>query len=133
MPVDYSKYPKDWKSKIRPDILRRAKNKCENCGVENYTLRDGSKIVLTISHTDHDISNNDYSNLMALCQRCHIRHDKHLHYCNSQVNLIKKLDLRNTNPMRLELLLTSIENYINAIEDKLQKNAMVRIFLQKEK
>ncbi len=33
------------------------------------------RVVLTVSHTDHDTSNNDYSNLKALCQRCHLRHD----------------------------------------------------------
>jgi len=36
MPIDYSKYPKDWKTRIRPDIIRRAKNRCEFCLVENY-------------------------------------------------------------------------------------------------
>lgn len=33
------------------------------------------RIVLTISHTDHDPANNDPANLRALCQRCHNRHD----------------------------------------------------------
>jgi hypothetical protein len=33
------------------------------------------KVVLTIAHMDHDISNNDMENLKALCQRCHNRHD----------------------------------------------------------
>ena len=32
-------------------------------------------VVLTISHTDHDPTNNDPGNLRALCQRCHNRHD----------------------------------------------------------
>ena len=36
MPIDYKKYPKNWKSEIRPQILERAKNKCEFCGVENH-------------------------------------------------------------------------------------------------
>lgn len=100
MPCDYSKYPVDWKTIIRPDILKRAKNCCENCGVENgrlirrfgdnweywpegmqseaYSLEGykSVKIILTISHQDHDISNNDYSNLKALCQKCHNNHDK---------------------------------------------------------
>lgn len=120
MPVDYKKYPKNWKTEIRPDILKRAKNKCEICGVKNneygyrdplgkfYTVqetmdmlentgydifsdvlsnqnfKDGNpkppiRIVLTISHTDHDITNNDYSNLKALCQKCHLNHDKDHH------------------------------------------------------
>lgn len=35
MPIDYSKYPKDWKSGIVPRILYRANNCCENCRLEN--------------------------------------------------------------------------------------------------
>ena len=34
MPIDYSKYPADWKQ-IRARILERAGNKCEWCGVPN--------------------------------------------------------------------------------------------------
>ena len=122
MPIDYSKYPNDWKTRIRPDILKRAKDRCEFCLVENkagvfrgildgvavyqkwdgsvYDAKDGSmilidregayayiesstgdpnqvaiKVVLTIAHLDHDVNNNCYSNLAALCQRCHNRHD----------------------------------------------------------
>ena len=33
------------------------------------------KIVLTVAHLDHDTTNNDDSNLKALCQRCHNRYD----------------------------------------------------------
>lgn len=29
------------------------------------------KVVLTIAHLDHDITNNEDSNLKALCQKCH--------------------------------------------------------------
>ena len=35
MPIDYSKYPKDWKTVIVPAILKRANNKCEVCGLKN--------------------------------------------------------------------------------------------------
>jgi len=35
MPCDYSKYPPNWKTEIRPRILKRAGNCCEKCGVEN--------------------------------------------------------------------------------------------------
>ncbi len=126
MPIDYKKYPKDWKTKIRPDILKRAEDKCEECGIDNYLLicrgvydgldayqivdcgeRDSQifnaedstylgsdyyldsdnnkiiKVVLTIAHLDHDISNNDYSNLKAMCQRCHLNYDKKHHIKNS--------------------------------------------------
>jgi len=35
MPIDYSKYPKNWKSEIVPRILERANHKCEFCSIEN--------------------------------------------------------------------------------------------------
>ena len=37
MPCDYNKYHPEWKTKIRPDILERANNSCEICGLKNYT------------------------------------------------------------------------------------------------
>ena len=110
MPIDYKKYPKNWKTEIRPAIMRRARYRCEFCGVNNYAvvcktqkcngeiveMFEGSSyqeskqiadeynhiliehhyvIVLTIAHLDHNINNNDPSNLRALCQRCHLRYD----------------------------------------------------------
>lgn len=33
-------------------------------------------VVLATAHLDHDPTNNDAANLAALCQRCHILHDK---------------------------------------------------------
>ncbi len=117
MPIDYKKYPANWKTEIRPAILKRAGNKCEQCRVPNHSLicrgiwgnkpvwqnDDGQihcaetgqymassyvgdvwqtvkqplvKIVLTIAHLDHDLTNNHYSNLKALCQRCHLKHER---------------------------------------------------------
>lgn len=35
MPIDYSKYPPNWKSEIVPRILDRAGHRCEWCGLEN--------------------------------------------------------------------------------------------------
>ena len=35
MPIDYSRYPLDWKTEIVPRILTRADHKCEFCGLEN--------------------------------------------------------------------------------------------------
>lgn len=99
MPINYKNYPPNWKDEIRPDILRRDGNKCKFCGLKNrlvgyrdqnsnfiecdafmqeWAKRHGLKvftIVLTIAHLDQDRTNNDYSNLAALCQRCHLRHD----------------------------------------------------------
>jgi 5-methylcytosine-specific restriction endonuclease McrA len=36
-----------------------------------------TKICLSVAHLDHNESNNDYSNLKCLCQRCHLLYDKH--------------------------------------------------------
>jgi hypothetical protein len=36
MPIDYKKYPPNWKTEIRPRILQRAENRCEKCMVPNY-------------------------------------------------------------------------------------------------
>lgn len=132
MPIDYTKYPKNWKSEIRPAIIQRSKGRCESCGLRNHSVgyRDSDGrfngtcgnlphdlageglsyplllpltykeavefreicnesrwtyeekyfiIVLTIAHLDHDITNNDPANLKALCQKCHLNHDKELH------------------------------------------------------
>lgn len=38
MPIDYSRYPSNWKTEIRPRILARANNRCERCGVLNYSV-----------------------------------------------------------------------------------------------
>lgn len=85
-PENKSRYPKNWKQ-IRQQILERANNRCEFCGVENHSLRyrgvsdvDGLelppiRVVLTVAHLDHTPENCDPSNLRALCQRCHNRYD----------------------------------------------------------
>jgi 5-methylcytosine-specific restriction endonuclease McrA len=78
MPIDYSKYPPDWatiSSRIR---FERAQNRCENCGAENYKPHPitGSDVVLTVSHLNRDISDNRDENLKALCQFCHLKHDR---------------------------------------------------------
>ena len=112
MPIDYRKYPEDWKTRIRPDILWRANNRCEICGVENGSLvwrervvmrfnygplgrggvRMGQyvKVVLTIAHLDHNIKNNDYSNLKALCQKCHLALDQDQHRRNAAAKRSKR-------------------------------------------
>jgi len=37
MPINYNLYPANWKTEIRPRILARAANKCECCGLPNYS------------------------------------------------------------------------------------------------
>jgi hypothetical protein len=48
----------------------------KNNRLKNGLIKKAIKIVLTIAHLDHDIENNDYSNLKALCQKCHLDYDK---------------------------------------------------------
>ena len=130
MPIDYKKYPPNWKTEIRPAILQRANSCCEFCNVKNYSegfrnkqghfyttefvieelesrgldmfedelfhcvQKDGKvkpiKIVLTVAHLDHNILNNEFSNLKSLCQKCHLDYDKEHHKKNSRETLKKK-------------------------------------------
>lgn len=55
-------------------------------GPKNPTI----EVVLTIMHLDHDITNNDYSNLKAGCQRCHNRYDRDNRNINRTANKLKK-------------------------------------------
>lgn len=79
MPVDYSKYHPKW-TLIRRLVLKRAGHRCEtkDCGAENAAPHPltGSNVVLTIGHLDHDVTNNRFSNLRAMCQRCHLNYDR---------------------------------------------------------
>jgi 5-methylcytosine-specific restriction endonuclease McrA len=102
MPIDYKKYPPNWKE-LRDAVLKRAENKCEFCGVSNYAVGFRNqlgeffelpfdtgnevyinnnkvnviKIILTIAHLDHDEENHNVKidRLKALCQRCHLQYD----------------------------------------------------------
>lgn len=75
-PENKDRYPADWPV-IRASILARAGDRCEWCGVPNYTLhpRTGSHVVLTIMHLDHCPENCDPANLKAACQLCHNSYD----------------------------------------------------------
>lgn len=53
------------------------------------------KIVLTVAHLDHDITNNTDENLAALCQLHHLRHDAELHRNNARKTVKKKKGLQN--------------------------------------
>jgi len=86
-PENRKRYPKNWKSEIRPEVLERAGHCCEgspkypDCRVANYENHPvtDSKVVLTIAHLDHDPTNNgqlgDRPNLKAWCQKCHNTYD----------------------------------------------------------
>lgn len=44
MPIDYSKYPPNWKTEIVPAVLRRACYRCENCKLEGGSTVYGIKL-----------------------------------------------------------------------------------------
>jgi len=125
MPIKYSEYHPEWKTRIRPNILQRDFNRCKFCGVLNYSFgyrdRDGNfisetkfnglnstdgdilfdgkypkriKIILTIAHLDHNKTNNDYDNLAALCQKCHLGIDLKHHMGNARETRNKKKGLQ---------------------------------------
>lgn len=93
-------YPANWKQ-IREDILKRADNRCEFCGIPNHMkvlrlIKDNQeakeiKIVLTIAHLDQSPQNNDYNNLRALCQRCHNRLDMPFRVANRKRRKYEKI------------------------------------------
>jgi 5-methylcytosine-specific restriction endonuclease McrA len=61
-------YPKNW-NEIALEIKCAANFKCENCG-HGDDRETGH--VLTVHHLDRNKANCDPSNLVALCQRCHL-------------------------------------------------------------
>ncbi len=78
-PENKKRYPKNWKQ-IRQQILERAGNKCEFCGIPNHTIKEnGTKVVLTIAHLDHTPENCNENNPRALCQKCHLTYDAKHH------------------------------------------------------
>jgi len=48
MPIDYKRYPKNWKTEIVPFILKRANNCCEFCGLKNKEVVKAIKIYIKI-------------------------------------------------------------------------------------
>lgn len=108
MPCNYSEYPDNWRWLSR-QIIADAGNKCELCyapngalicrekhnlypwrlatGIDKIDFKDGrqpkiTKVVLTVHHIDSDKTNSTKQNLLACCQRCHLRLDLHKHMTN---------------------------------------------------
>jgi hypothetical protein len=120
--MDKSKYPVNWPA-ISIQVRTEAGMRCEWCKVGNYAVgardcagmwwsfdridntADGViarwfgrspdivRIVLTVAHLDHDPSNNRRSNLAALCQRCHLNHDRDQHMANAAATRERKRDV----------------------------------------
>lgn len=48
----------------------------QNLAAKYYRDAGMVKIILTVAHLDRDRTNNHPGNLAALCQRCHLNHDR---------------------------------------------------------
>src|SRR3990167_5205081 len=120
MPMDRSKYPANWKEislHIRERDGWKCKwcglhngavgyreengkfiklyNSADDVDMQAEVLEliDGVKIitiVLTVAHINHDVSDNSDSNLVALCQKCHLSHDAKIHAKHSMETRLKR-------------------------------------------
>jgi glycine/serine hydroxymethyltransferase len=118
MPIPKEKrqlYPPDWKQISQRIRFERGQGCCERCGIphdafriydpagvrittdaieaETARLADSlkvSRIILTTAHLSGDVTDNSDSNLAALCQRCHLRHDLPQHLKSRKVNWRKR-------------------------------------------
>ena len=82
-------YPRDWP--VRSWFVRvvRARNRCEWCGAQNHQPHPdtGSHVVLTTAHVyDRAPAAAALLNLAALCQRCHLNHDRAHHLQSRRTN-----------------------------------------------
>lgn len=66
--MDRGEYPDNW-NQIAFEIKEKADWCCENCN-QKHDPENG--YCLTVHHLDRDKCNCEYSNLVALCQRCHL-------------------------------------------------------------
>jgi hypothetical protein len=77
-----NEYTKAWHAgSIQLREYTRAHWRCEHCGAQFHrgdtrhpTIRNanGRPLILTVHHIDGDKQNNDWTNLLVCCQRCHL-------------------------------------------------------------
>lgn len=105
MPVDWSKYPDNWRDLVA-QVRARSGDRCEcrgecgtpscasGCGAVNREPHPetGSKVVLTTAHLDHDTTHSDLSNLRHMCQRCHLAYDAQLHATHARQTRVRRLE-----------------------------------------
>jgi len=88
-PENRGRYPADWKLRSRFIRTIRARGCCEWCGAENGKPhpKTGSVVVLTTAHVfDQRPEAAGFLNLAALCQKCHLGHDRKHHVHMARVN-----------------------------------------------
>ena len=78
MPVDWSKYPENWKE-IATGVKEAAGWKCEPCGKQCYLPGercDDTRKVATVAHINHVESDCRPENLVCACSVCHLAYDR---------------------------------------------------------
>ncbi len=77
MPIDRRDYHPKWSLISLLVRKHRAGWVCERCGAR-HGERDANGVLvqLGVAHLDQDTRNNRFSNLAALCRRCHLNHDR---------------------------------------------------------
>ena len=95
-PENRGRYPDDWSAISEHIRFDRADNRCECdgrcgrhddvCAAQNYEPHPitGSTVVLTVAHLNHTPEDCADENLMAMCQRCHLAYDRHIHVENAR-------------------------------------------------
>jgi len=95
VPMDLHRYPPAWKV-ISLRIREREVWRCKFCAAAQGEAHPdtGSRVILTVAHlgvrhpdgrpgNPHDKLDVRDENLAALCQRCHLKYDRHEHNLNA--------------------------------------------------
>ena len=100
-PIDYKNYALNWKE-ISKQVLEKAGYRCELCEAAQGSphWKTGSRVILTTHHIDGNPRNNAQMNLIALCQRCHLRLDLPLKWARRKARKGQTMDMeyRNVDP-----------------------------------
>ena len=114
-PENRGRYPQDWPQISAWIKVERAGGRCEcmgECGRSAAHLdpedsrcrnRHGEPrwggaasqcmVVLTTAHLDHQPENCDPDNLLAMCEGCHLHHDRHHHARSREARRIALLGM----------------------------------------
>lgn len=148
--MNYKEYSPDWKDIIRPQILQRDGYKCQSCGInhkirvyknsrkdyvecddfiEEWAKKNGKKVFtlyLAVAHLDHDKSNNDPSNLLTLCPKCHSKYDAAYKRSMRNIILNRTAQPKSFRELTLELSALILSYDINSLNDEGKTKAFIR-------
>lgn len=67
---------------IAPKHIERAVRQLQHRVLKQQRI---TRVILTVAHLDRNRDNNRFWNLAALCQKCHLGHDKDQHVANRRL------------------------------------------------